>query len=138
MTCHGQVGDYLCVGWTKLRDRIRARDGNRCRGCNRTEGEVRLEVHHRIYGSSGHCGDCTLCGVDDEDLCTLCVDCHDSITDVRRRVRYGTQAVDIDMVEEPKPIRAVISVKTEVAVGEYENPSKRRSVVRRTVTDILG
>lgn len=75
MACQGSVGDYLCPGWCERRDRMRKRDGGRCRGCNRAEEDVRLEVHHRVYGTPGACGSCVLTGVADEDLATLCIDC---------------------------------------------------------------
>jgi hypothetical protein len=72
---------------------IRKRDGGRCRLCNRDEEEVRVEVHHRVYGALGPCGRCVLTGVDDDDLVTLCVDCHDATTTVRRNIRYAKRPI---------------------------------------------
>src|SRR3954466_3044836 len=87
-----------------------------CRGCDRGPDEVRLEVHHRVYGVSGSCGHCYLTAVDDEDLTTLCVDCHDVITDVRRRIRYGKRNHEVVVLPEPAAPQLVIKVKAEITV----------------------
>jgi 5-methylcytosine-specific restriction endonuclease McrA len=55
--------------------------GFRCRICNRSADEVRLEVHHRTYQNFGR----ELA----TDLTTLCVDCHIGNTDMLRRRRYA-------------------------------------------------
>lgn len=59
--------------WRARADRIRARDGYRCRVCN---GKHRLSVHHRTYADLGH--------EHDVDLLTLCSDCHQVFHDNRR------------------------------------------------------
>lgn len=86
MACKGLTGDYLCSGWVSLAQHIRQRDVT-CRGCDRGAEDIRLEVHHRRYGTPGTCGSCVLTQVDENDLTLLCVECHDAITNVRRRIR---------------------------------------------------
>lgn len=54
--------------------------GFRCRICNASEADVRLEVHHRTYERLG----CERA----DDLTTLCRDCHYVVTDMLRRRRY--------------------------------------------------
>jgi hypothetical protein len=81
---------------------IRKRDGGRCRLCNRDEEEVRVEVHHRIYGAPGPCGRCVLTGVEDDDLVTLCIDCHDATTTVRRNLRYAKRRIEAVTLEGPQ------------------------------------
>lgn len=54
--------------------------GFRCRTCNASGPDVRLEVHHRTYERLGR----ELVG----DLTTLCEDCHWTVTDMLRRRRY--------------------------------------------------
>lgn len=38
----------------------------------------------------------------DDDLTTLCVDCHDAITSVRRRVRYGEREIEAEAMDDTK------------------------------------
>ena len=63
--------------------------------------EIRLEVHHRDHGTPGPCGQCVLTGVDDDDLTTLCVECHDEVTNIRRRVRYVGREIAVANLEAP-------------------------------------
>lgn len=52
-------------GWNaNLRKKIRARDGNECVACKRTD---RLQVHHRNDSKTDH---------GEENLVTLCQTCH--------------------------------------------------------------
>ena len=97
MPCSPSHADYYCPGWKARAARIRARDNHRCRGCNRPGRDVMLEVHHRRYGLTrpiwwqrmlGLCGRCRLLNVADEDLVTLCHDCHTAVTAVRRRIGW--------------------------------------------------
>ena len=58
--------DYLLTPeWRERRKHILERDGYHCQVCYSTE---RLNVHHRTYGRRGN--------EDDNDLITLCQDCH--------------------------------------------------------------
>jgi hypothetical protein len=138
MSCQGNVGDYLCPGWITRTAKIRARDGNRCRGCDRIADEIRLEVHHRRYGIAGPCGQCYLTAVADEDLTTLCIDCHDGITDVRRRVRYGTNPVVALQIPDPEAMRVIIKLRTVIVADVVEPSQKRLAVTRRSAIDRLG
>lgn len=125
MACSGLSGDYLCAGWRERTAAIRARDGNRCRGCNRPDSEVRLEVHHRTYGSPGSCGACVLTGITDEDLTTLCTDCHDAITDTRRRLRYGQREISVEAVPLPEVRVTVTRRCVEIDVAPVDPPRQR-------------
>lgn len=59
-------------GFSSRREAVLHRDGYTCQLCGRKH--TRLEVHHIIYRSQG--------GTDDEDnLITLCEDCHDKVHD---------------------------------------------------------
>ena len=112
MPCNGLSPDYTCQGWVARRNAIRARDGNRCRGCNRGEDEIRLEVHHRTYGKPGPCGQCVLTGIIDDDLVTLCLDCHDAITSIRRRVRYGLKEIEAVVMDAPQIHQSATVMRT--------------------------
>src|SRR5450759_2470024 len=105
MACSGAKGDYLCPGWIERRNAILRRDKYSCRGCyshgrpnavnvETDNNAVRLEVHHRRYGTHGSCGSCYLLGVEDDDLTTFCVRCHDAITNVRREMRYEDMTIE--------------------------------------------
>lgn len=59
--------------WRVKAERIKERDGRRCRVCN---SRHRLSVHHRTYEDLGH--------EQDIDLVTLCQDCHQVFHDNRR------------------------------------------------------
>ena len=133
MACSGLQGDYLCTGWRTRAEAVRQRDGERCRGCNRGADETRLEVHHRRYGApKNECGGCVLTGVADDDLVTLCADCHDAITSVRRRIRYGDRTVEAVVLEVPTPNRGSIAVRVEIEAEPLSTPAVRAAVpVRR-------
>lgn len=137
MSCSGLNGDYRCAGWITVTERIRDRDRKKCRGCNRNADEIRLEVHHRAYGKPGSCGNCYLTGVLDDDLITLCIDCHDAITDVRRRIRYGSKPVVVTHM--PDPIVAIPIVRmSNMVIPDIEKISVNQPVIiRLSPTDRL-
>ncbi|MDB5638420.1 MAG: cyclohydrolase [Bradyrhizobium sp.] len=58
-----------------------AASGFRCRTCNAGRSEAVLHVHHRTYVRLG--------AERQDDLTTLCVECHVAITDSIRRRRYA-------------------------------------------------
>ena len=58
-----------------------AASGYRCRVCNASRHEARLEVHHRTYARLGR--------ERPGDLTTLCEDCHWAVTNHLRRRRYS-------------------------------------------------
>jgi hypothetical protein len=122
--CVNALGDYACQGWRARAAAIRRRDGERCRGCNRGADEVRLEVHHRLYGKPGAaCGDCVLTAVADEDLSTYCADCHLAITDVVRRLRYGARAIEPAEMPRPASARAPVIVRVEITADPLPAPA---------------
>ena len=57
--------------------------GNRCRICNRSADEVRLEVHHRTYENFGR--------EVQADLTALCSDCHLAATSELRNRCYSAR-----------------------------------------------
>lgn len=60
--------DYLrSECWHELRERAKARDGYRCRICNKSN--TKLAVHHRVYSRSNR-------GNELDDLTTVCTRCH--------------------------------------------------------------
>ena len=63
--------------WAKRAARIHKRDRNQCQTCLSTEN---LEVHHKTYER--------LFNEPDGDLITLCVICHEAITNSIRARRY--------------------------------------------------
>jgi hypothetical protein len=118
MACNSCAADYLCEGRRQRAAAVRKRDGGRCRGCNRDDEEVRLEVHHRVYGTAGACGQCVLTGVDDNDLTTLCIDCHDAVTSIRRRVRYVCIEITADTLDTPQTHPSTASPRHPVDADE--------------------
>lgn len=56
--------------WSKVRREILERDGYLCRICQRTVDECDLNVHHKEWDRSFN---------RDQDLVTLCSDCHKAI-----------------------------------------------------------
>lgn len=58
-----------------------AASGFRCRTCNAGRSDTVLHVHHRTYVRLG--------AERQDDLTTLCVECHVAVTDVIRRRRYA-------------------------------------------------
>src|SRR5262245_56783689 len=89
MACNGQYQpDYACPGWLRLRATIIDRDAHRCRNYGSPE---KLEVHHwrplpeheDAVNEHGYArGNCPLIG-HDSGLITLCVVCHDALTEGR-------------------------------------------------------
>lgn len=132
MSCQGRIGDYLCPGWRSRAAAIKERDGHRCRGCDRDEGVIVLEVHHRRYGNPGKCGECFLTSVAEEDLLTLCIECHEAITSVRRAARYANRVIAVGTVGQPPAVQEPIRVKAEVIVEPTTAPERTETVVRKT------
>ncbi len=63
------------LSYESLRQQILGRDGWRCQSCGTMSN---LEVHHREFRSHS--------GTDsEENLITLCVDCHRQVHELRRR-----------------------------------------------------
>jgi hypothetical protein len=75
------------VKWKVLNEEARKRDGNRCRFCNTGSDECKLEVHHRYYPPNLMEDDCL------DNLITVCVDCHDVLTDKMRRKKYASKEI---------------------------------------------
>lgn len=131
MPCDKSQPDYLCIGWRNRTEVIRERDDNKCRGCNRSAEVVRLEVHHRKYGPHGKCGECILTGVTNDDLTTLCVECHDAITNVRRNIRYANKEHKPEIFNDPEPKRTVTRIKTKITATITEEIKIRSNLPQK-------
>lgn len=83
----------------KARLRVLERDGNRCRTCDHDGSVHRLEVHHRHYRDGAN--------PKDEDLLTLCVACHDLITNKMRKDRQKSKKLLTDEPDDSRMIPAV-------------------------------
>ena len=75
------MADIYSKNFQEARLRVLERDGYRCRTCDHDGSIYRLEVHHRHYRDGAN--------PKDEDLITLCVACHDLITNKMRGERYS-------------------------------------------------
>lgn len=79
--------------WACKRDERLAIDGNKCQTCLHDGSLWRLEVHHKTYERLG-----------DEnvlrDLITLCVSCHEAVTNVIRSRRYDGKPVTVCFVSD--------------------------------------
>lgn len=76
MSNRNQYSEYLATErWRVISDKVKRRDGYRCRLCN---SEENLQAHHRTYVHKGdeenHLG----------DLTTLCGDCHTAFHEWRK------------------------------------------------------
>jgi 5-methylcytosine-specific restriction endonuclease McrA len=74
--------------------------GHRCRLCGRGRPEVRIEVHHRTYARLGR--------ERTWDLCTLCDECHEVVTDMLRRRRHILWVPPVRDVAAPCPARRLV------------------------------
>lgn len=75
-----------------------------------------------------------LCGVSDEDLTTLCGDCHDGITDARRRLRYSASEVEVVIVSTPSVRPDVLTVRlVEAEPIPVQLSMERPIAIRRTI-----
>lgn len=89
-------GAYInSLRWSQLRSQRLEIDSHTCQGCGITQAQLTelgwpgLQVHHRNGGPPDY-GYPNPLGQEDPatDLLTLCVGCHDGITDSVRRQRY--------------------------------------------------
>ncbi len=75
--------------WAEKREARKEIDGHKCRTCHHDGSQHRLEVHHATYDNFGH-------EDVENDLITLCVRCHDAITNVTRQRRYEGKIISVD------------------------------------------
>jgi hypothetical protein len=111
--------------WQQLRNQRLTIDNHRCAACNRSSEEIRLECHHRHYKTFWH---------EDvhRDLLTLCVQCHEAVTNVIRGIRYDKRGTpDVTEIQNPTQRNSMKEFDygvedTEVeVVGGYDHPSQR-------------
>lgn len=93
----------------EARLRVLERDGYRCRTCDHDGSIDRLEVHHRHYRDGAN--------PKDEDLITLCVACHDLITNKMRGERYSKKM----LTEDFSSSKMVVTVEVPVFDKKQQN-----------------
>ena len=81
-------GDYITksIIWKKKREARLKIDNYECRICGKNSSEVQLEVHHKRYPELGT-------ESVENDLTSLCKNCHEINTDNIRRHRYGNKCL---------------------------------------------
>jgi len=119
----GAVLDYpqyiTSDGWRKLRLIALERDGHRCRICNASGADARLEVHHRYYPPKGRWDlDCV------DALTVLCVPCHDLYTNIQREQKYANITLATADVVRLAPITEVNNERIpDVELSDYRRIS---------------
>lgn len=96
------MADIYGKNFQEARLRVLERDGYRCRTCDHDGSIHRLEVHHRHYRDGAN--------PKDEDLVTLCVGCHDLITNKIRDERYENK----ELTESESLSKIVVTVEVPV------------------------
>ena len=86
--------------WRERRKRILERDNYHCMLCHSTE---RLEVHHNTYQRFSN--------EDDDDLVTLCRECHERVTSFQREKRYSKR------IHKPEELSTIIIDRKEIRYG---------------------
>ncbi len=99
------MADIYGKNFQESRLRVLDRDGYRCRTCDHDGSMHRLEVNHRHYRDGAN--------PKDEDLVTLCVDCHDLITNKMRGDRYARKELTLEDSECKIAVNVSVFVKTE-------------------------
>jgi hypothetical protein len=56
--------------------------------------------------------------VENDDLVTLCIDCHDVVTSIRRRIRYGNLEIDAVGVPAPCPHPSTVPTRQPIDVDD--------------------
>jgi len=78
--------------WAAKRAQRLAVDGHKCRTCGHTGETWPLQVHHVTYERFER-------EDIEQDLITLCANCHEAITDAIRRRRYDGRQVEAQIIE---------------------------------------
>lgn len=99
------MADIYGKNFQEARLRVLERDGYRCRTCDHDGSIHRLEVHHRHYRDGAN--------PKDEDLITLCVACHDLITNKMRGERYNKK----ELTPEDDVCKIAVNVSVFVKAG---------------------
>jgi hypothetical protein len=99
------MADIYSKNFQEARLRVLERDGYRCRTCDHDGSIYRLDVHHRHYRDGAN--------PKDEDLITLCVACHDLITNKMRGDRYSRKELTLEDSECKIAVNVSVFVKTE-------------------------
>lgn len=89
--------------WKKKREARLAIDKFRCRLCDEDGTLYRLEVHHKPSSYDRVPNESV-----EDDLTTLCVRCHDMITNVVREDRYGKRVLEVETIQPNVDIRQEI------------------------------
>lgn len=110
--------EYMSSGeWAAKRQQRLAMDGHRCRMCDETGENYRLEVHHRPGSYKSIPNESV-----QDDLTTLCARCHEEITNIIRGDRYEARTLAATVIESKVTIRQEISygmANSEVQINLY-------------------
>lgn len=79
--------------WAEKRSARLEIDRHACQACLHDGTVWRLEVHHKTYDRLG-------CEDVENDLITLCAQCHEAVTSVIRARRYAGRKVDVSFVRD--------------------------------------
>lgn len=118
--------------WRSKAERVKKRDNYQCQTCLETE---RLEVHHKTYEHLYH--------EPLKDLITLCVSCHEAITNTIRERRYAKRVLEPADVTRVTPIREKDEGKSngtpDVEVSDYRRstPAHAQRSARRPTEQMV-
>jgi len=137
--------DYInSPSWKKKRKVRLKMDGYACRLCDEDGTRYRLEVHHRPSSYEKIPNESVR-----DDLVTLCVRCHEMVTDVIREDRYNKrEAIPIDFENRTIPTRngvqhglAKLEIQTDIGspvhLAQRANGRPAKQVVEVTETDFV-
>lgn len=116
---------YQSTQWRQKRQERLKLDGHRCRFCDEDGTNYHLEIHHRPSSYAKIPNESVI-----NDLITVCVFCHNIITERIRRRRYEGHKIQIqyelsNVVE--RMDKDVESSKVSIEVGMSVNPPQRRT-----------
>ena len=80
--------------WRIKRQKRLEIDKYQCRLCGETGETYRLEVHHKPESYARIPNESV-----EDDLTTVCARCHDAITDIIRRDRYGNREYTVETIK---------------------------------------
>lgn len=124
--------DYKDPRWQEKRLRIMERDGFFCRSCGSKKST--LHVHHKAYEKGGRIWD-----TPDEDLITLCEDCHESVEEMVKGLRkIGDTIVFMEYIGTcPFKLMPVISSIVEKASKNEKWGIVAFSLIRSTMMQLI-
>ncbi len=127
-----EYGRYIASRqWACKRDARKELDSHRCQTCLHDGTVYRLEVHHKTYERFKN-------EDVEKDLITLCVQCHEAVTNVIRCRRYDGKPVPVGCVSVVSSSRKDVSYGLEDAdvsdhrrrAADHAQWSSRKPAVR--------